>query len=48
MPRVTQSRTFWWIVLAGTLFFIAVTVGLAVILWMQLTLDERQFILSFI
>ncbi len=48
MPRVTRSRTFWWIVLAGTLFFIAVTVGLAVILWMQLSTDERNFIRDFI
>ena len=48
MPRLTKSRTFWWIVLAGTLFFIAVTVGLAVILWTQLSVAERQFILSFI
>ena len=32
MPRLTKSRTFWWIVLAGALFFIAVTVGLAGIL----------------
>jgi DNA polymerase-3 subunit epsilon len=43
-----MSRSFWWIVLAGTLFFVAVTVSLALILWLQLTLDERQFILDFI
>jgi DNA polymerase-3 subunit epsilon len=43
-----MSRSFWWIVLAGTLFFVAVAVGLAAILWTQLSLDERQFILSFI
>lgn len=48
MPRLTMSRTFWWIVLAGTLFFVAVAAGLAAILWTQLSLDERQFILSFI
>jgi DNA polymerase-3 subunit epsilon len=48
MPRVTKSRTFWWIVLAGTLFFIAVTVGLAVILWMQLSTAERDFVRDFI
>jgi DNA polymerase-3 subunit epsilon len=43
-----MSRTFWWIVLAGTLFFVAVAAGLAAILWTQLSLEERQFILSFI
>jgi DNA polymerase-3 subunit epsilon len=43
-----MSRTFWWIVLAGTLFFVAVAAGLAAILWTQLSPDERQFILSFI
>jgi DNA polymerase-3 subunit epsilon len=43
-----MSRTFWWIVLSGTLFFVAVAAGLAAILWTQLSLDERQFILSFI
>jgi DNA polymerase-3 subunit epsilon len=48
MPRLTKSRTFWWIVLAGVLFFIAVTAGLAVILWMQLLVDEREFIRGFI
>jgi len=48
MPRVTKSRTFWWIVLAGTLFFITVTAGLAVILWMQLSTGERDFIRDFI
>ncbi len=48
MPRLTMSRTFWWIVLSGTLFFVAVAAGLAAILWTQLSLDERQFILSFI
>jgi DNA polymerase-3 subunit epsilon len=48
MQRLTMSRTFWWIVLAGTLFFVAVAAGLAAILWTQLSLDERRFILSFI
>jgi DNA polymerase III subunit epsilon len=48
MAPVKRSRTFWWIVLAGTLFFVAVTAGLAVILWMQMAPDERQFILVFI
>jgi DNA polymerase III subunit epsilon len=48
MSRVTKSRTFWWIVLAGTLFFIFVTVGLAAILWTQLSPDEQHFILGFI
>jgi DNA polymerase-3 subunit epsilon len=48
MPRLTKSRSFWWIVLAGTFFFIAVTAGLAAILWMQLSPDEQHFILSFI
>ncbi len=47
MPRLTKSRTFWWIVLAGTLFFIAVTVGLAIILWLQLSVAERDFIRDF-
>jgi len=47
MPRLTMRRTFWWIVLAGTLFFIAVTVGLAVILWLQLSEAERDFIREF-
>jgi DNA polymerase III subunit epsilon len=48
MPRLTKSRTFWWIVLAGTLFFITVTAGLAVILWLQLSITERDFIRDFI
>jgi len=48
MPPVRKSRTFWWIVLAGTFFFVAVSVGLAVILWLQLSPDERHFILGFI
>jgi DNA polymerase-3 subunit epsilon len=48
MPAVRKSRTFWWIVLAGTFFFVAVSVGLAVILWLQLSPDERHFILGFI
>jgi len=48
MPRLTKSRTFWWIVLGGTLFFITVTVGLAVILWMQLSTTERDFVRDFI
>ena len=47
MPRLTKSRTFWWIVLAGALFFIAVSVGLAVILWLQLSASERDFIRDF-
>ncbi|MBI5579119.1 MAG: 3'-5' exonuclease [Deltaproteobacteria bacterium] len=48
MPRLTKSHTFWWIVLSGTLFFIAVSLALAVILWMQLAMAEREFILGFI
>jgi DNA polymerase-3 subunit epsilon len=47
MPRLTKSRTFWWIVLSGILFFIAVTVGLAVILWLQLSTAERDLIRDF-
>jgi DNA polymerase III subunit epsilon len=48
MARLTKSHTFWWIVLSGTLFFFAVSLALAVILWMQLATAEREFILSFI
>lgn len=48
MPRLTKSRSFWWIVLAGASFFVAVTAGLAAVLWMQLSEGEQQFILDFI
>ena len=43
-----KNRTFWWVVLACLLFFIVVALGLAVLLWQQLSMAERDSILGLI
>ena len=48
MSRLTKSRTFWRFVLACILFVIGVIGGFAVLFWLDLTLAEREILLSLI
>jgi DNA polymerase-3 subunit epsilon len=48
MSRVTKNRSFWWFVLACIFLFPAVAVSFTVILWLQMSPAEQEFILGLI